>query len=81
MTFFGLFRELEINRSIETLAVEYMAKYGILPNDAIILATCKFYGIKYLISFDSDFEEAYEGERIELLKSPEEIPNALEEGK
>ena len=80
LTFFGLFRELEINRSIETLAVEYIAKYGLLPNDAIILATCKFYGIKYLISFDSDFEDACEGEGIKLLKSPEEIPNALKEG-
>ena len=79
LTFFGLFREFEINRSIETLAVEYMAKYGLLPNDAMILATCKFYGIKYLVSFDSDFEEACEGEEIRLLKSIEEISKALKE--
>ncbi len=79
LTFFGLFRELEINRSIETLAVEYMVKYGLLPNDAMILATCKFYGVKYLVSFDSDFEEACEGEGIRLLKSIEEISKALKE--
>ena len=79
LTFFELFRELEINRSIETLAVEYMVKYGLLPNDAIILATCKFYGIKYLISLDSDFEGACEGEGIRLLRSSEEIIDVLKE--
>ncbi len=72
--FFEIFRELEINRSIEMLAVEYMAKYGLLPNDALILATCKFYGVTYLISFDSDFAEACSGEGIVLLSSLEEIP-------
>jgi len=56
-----------------------MVKYGLLPNDAMILATCKFYGIKYLVSFDSDFEKACEGEGIRLLKSIEEISKALKE--
>ena len=56
-----------------------MVKYGLLPNDAMILATCKFYGINYLVSFDSDFEEACEGEGIRLLKSIEEISKALKE--
>ncbi|WP_297067296.1 type II toxin-antitoxin system VapC family toxin [Thermococcus sp.] len=70
---FGLFIDLEINRAVETLAVEYMIKYGLLPNDALILATCKFYNVKYLISFDSDFANACESEGISLISDPEEI--------
>lgn len=45
-------------------AITLMETYGLLPNDAIILATCKFYGVKYLISFDSDFANACESEGI-----------------
>ncbi|WP_297555934.1 type II toxin-antitoxin system VapC family toxin [Thermococcus sp.] len=70
---FELFLDLEINRAIETLAVEYLTKYGLLPNDALILATCKFYDVKYLISFDSDFANACENEGIHLLDDPEKI--------
>ena len=77
MRFFELFRELEVNRSVEELALEYMAKYGLLPNDAIILATCRVYGIKYLISFDNDFMEACAGEGMTLLDSPEAISKII----
>ncbi len=73
MRFFKLFRELEVNRSVEELALEYMAKYGLLPNDVIILATCRVHGIKYLISFDNDLTEACVGEGMTLLGSPEAI--------
>ena len=31
-------------------------KYNLKPNDALILATCKRYGIKYLLSLDGDFK-------------------------
>ncbi len=64
---FEIFEELEINRNVRSLACEFVKKYGLLPNDAIILANCKFYGIKCLISFDSDFERACKGEGIELV--------------
>ncbi|KUH34417.1 nucleotide-binding protein [Thermococcus celericrescens] len=70
---FELFLDLEINRAVETLAVEYMIKYGLLPNDALILATCKFHDVKYLISFDSDFANACEKEGISLLSTQGEI--------
>jgi len=64
---FEIFEELEINRDVRNLAYEFMKKYGLLPNDALILATCKFYGAKYLISFDSDFERACKKEGIKLI--------------
>ncbi|MGB7531849.1 MAG: PIN domain-containing protein [Halobacteriota archaeon] len=31
-------------------------KYGLLPNDALIAATCKQYGIAKIATFDADFE-------------------------
>jgi|Deesub1362A_J573_1020465.scaffolds.fasta_scaffold25571_2 hypothetical protein len=66
-TLFEIFEELEINKEIRNLAYEFVKKYGLLPNDALILATCKFYGIKYLISFDGDFERACKEEDIRLI--------------
>ncbi len=66
---FEIFEELEINKEIRNLAYGFVKKYGLLPNDALILATCKFYGIKYLISFDGDFERVCKEEGIELVDS------------
>ncbi len=64
---FEIFEELEINKEIRNIAFEFMKKYGLLPNDALILATCKFYGARYLISFDDDFREACKGEGAALI--------------
>ncbi len=64
---FEIFEELEMNKEVRNLAYEFVKKYGLLPNDALILATCKFYGIKHLISFDGDFERACKEEDIELI--------------
>lgn len=70
---FEIFEELEINRDIRNLAFEFMKNYGFLPNDALILATCKFYGIRYLIFFDEDFRRACEKENIILLENINKI--------
>jgi len=43
---------LEVNRSVVSLANEFIVKYSLLPNDALILATCKFYRIDCLASLD-----------------------------
>ncbi len=32
-----------------------MEKYCLLPNDALIATTCKYYGIKKIATFDEDF--------------------------
>ena len=32
------------------------AEYDLLPNDALIAATCKHYGIKKIATFDEDFK-------------------------
>jgi predicted nucleic acid-binding protein len=36
--------------------VDIMEKYNLLPNDALIAATCRAYGIAKVASFDSDLE-------------------------
>lgn len=46
----------------------FMSTYNLLPNDAIILATCKLHGTK-LASHDSDFIIPCKSENIELLSS------------
>ncbi|ADT85062.1 type II toxin-antitoxin system VapC family toxin [Thermococcus barophilus] len=76
----GKFLYLPDNVLIGEDAVTLMDIYGILPNDAIILATCKFYGIKYLISFDSDFREACEKEGITLIESKEKLNEIIKSG-
>ena len=41
---------------ISNFTIEFVKQFNLLPNDALILATCKFYNLGYLASFDSDFE-------------------------
>jgi len=36
--------------------LDVVANYGLLPNDTLIAATCKHYGIRRLVTFDRDFE-------------------------
>ena len=75
----GKFLFLSDNILIGQDAIGLMDDYGLLPNDAIILATCKFYGIKYLISFDEDFEDACKGEGIVLINSIEKLRKILQQ--
>ena len=76
----GRFLYLPDNVLIGEDAVTLMDIYGLLPNDAIILATCRFYGINYLISFDSDFKKACEEEGITLVNSKEKLNKILNSG-
>lgn len=50
-----------------SLVPDYMSKYNLLPNDAIILATCKIHNITQLASHDKDFAEPCKAEGITLL--------------
>lgn len=50
-----------------SLVPDFMSKYNLLPNDAIILATCKIHGITQLASHDKDFETPCKSEGITLL--------------
>ncbi len=39
-----------------SLITNIATEYGLMPNDALIVATCKHYGIKKIATFDEDFE-------------------------
>ena len=59
---------LVINESVVSLANNNIIKYGLLPNDALILATCKYYGIDALVTLDEiDFKEPCKKEKIRLV--------------
>ena len=47
---------LPINEVIEEVASRVILQYGLLPNDALIAATCKHYGINKIATFDPDFK-------------------------
>ncbi len=67
------FKSLKINEEIENLMFHYMETYSLKPNDALILATCKYYGISYLISLDEDFVEPTTKEGIYLIRTKENL--------
>jgi|Deesub1362A_J573_1020465.scaffolds.fasta_scaffold20202_2 hypothetical protein len=47
---------------------EVVNVYGLLPNDALIAATCKHYGINKIATFDADFKKAKFLDVLELNK-------------
>ena len=50
------FEFLPSSKEIISIVPALMGKYNLLPNDAIILATCKINGIQFLASHDADFK-------------------------
>ena len=56
-----------VNDVKDLTAIKYTAiKYRLLPNDALIAATCKYYGIKKIATFDEDFRRVDFLEVVEL---------------
>ena len=60
------FRVAEINDVVLQTASRLMIEYGLLPNDAVILATAKVYDMD-LATMDRDFQRAAEGENVKLI--------------
>ena len=48
---------------------DVVKNYGLLPNDALIVATCRYYGIKKIATFDEDFKRVDFLEVVELEDS------------
>ena len=71
------FSSLELCSEVENLSLTMIEKHKLKPNDAIILSTCKYYGVPYLISLDSDFEKPCKEEGVELINSPEKLKEVL----
>jgi len=45
---------LDTNHEIVLLSIKFTGEYGLLPSDALILATAKYYGLDGVVSLDSD---------------------------
>jgi predicted nucleic acid-binding protein len=69
---------LSLGYEIKEIAEKYIKTYKLATNDAIILATCKHYGIKYLISLDEDFKKPCKEEGIVLIDSVEKLKEVLD---
>jgi len=54
--FLNGFLFLNTTHKIVLLAQEYIKKFNLKPNDAIISATVKYYNLDYLVTLDSDYE-------------------------
>lgn len=60
------------------LVISLMQKYNLLPNDALILATCLHHSLPYLVSYDeNDFRDACAAEGITLISSEAEAEQLL----
>jgi predicted nucleic acid-binding protein len=65
--FLSAFDFLPVPLSAIDLSIDLMKKHNLLPNDAIILASCILQRIKVLASYDTDFAKACQAENILLL--------------
>ena len=71
--FLRQFSVLSTNTDITSAVPGLMVKYNLLPNNALILATCLQHRIPYLASYDvTDFAPACATEGIVLLSDAEE---------
>ena len=68
---------LVIGEKVLNIAENFVLEYNLRPNDALILATCKYYDVKYLISIDGDFTVPCEKEGIVLINSTEKLKEVL----
>ena len=60
-----IFIELPSDKGITRSAEDVIARYGLLPNDALIAATCKHHGIRKLATFNGDFKQV---DFVEIIK-------------
>ncbi len=74
---FDVFEFLSLDKAVKEKTDFLIKSYKLKPNDAIILATCKHFGIKNLISLDEDFIIPCEKEKINLINSAKSLKNSL----
>jgi len=71
---FSYFITLPVDNDTVMLSYEFMKKYNLLPNDALILATTKLNGIENIATFDNnDFDIPCISESINMINSEKDI--------
>ncbi len=73
VAFLSSFSYLTISKAAMLKSIDYMKNYNLLPNDAMILASCKLENIAVLASYDSDFRKACLNEDIKLISKVEDL--------
>jgi len=68
-----LFKVLEENKEVLNISLGFIEKHNLLTNDALILATCKYYGIDKIASLDNDFKKATISENIKLIRNVNDL--------
>jgi len=68
---------LKHNSDISQSVIEIIKKFNLLPNDALILATCKSYDIKYLASHDSDYKDPCNALGIRIFNDESDLKNFI----
>ncbi len=73
LEFLDQFEILHVNVETVHRAYNLMREQNLLPNDAIILATCAFHEIDLLATLDLDFESACRNEGLRVAIRAEDI--------
>ena len=74
--FLSIFKVLQNGNEIIPLYLHMMRQYNLLPNDALILASCKLHNINALATFDrKDFTQACHMENIKLVQDIADLIN------
>lgn len=64
---------LDTTHEIVLLSLKFTAKYGLLPSDALILATAKYYGLDGIVSLDSDLLSVAPREGLLAVSKAEDL--------
>ena len=47
---------LSITTAVEKISADFIQEYGLLPNDALIAASCKRFAMRRIATLDRDFK-------------------------
>jgi len=72
-SFLAEFKMLPIPQEAIPESISMMSKHNLLPNDALILASCKLQEVAVLASYDSDFAIACQAEGIRLIATATDL--------
>ncbi len=64
---------LDTTHEIALLSLKFSAEYGLLPSDALILATAKYYGLDGIVTLDSDLIDVAPREGLLAISKAEDL--------
>lgn len=72
-SFFSMFTLLPSHAEIIPTYLRLMQTFNLLPNDALILATCLLHGVEQVASYDPDFEQVCAQNALQLIAQPQDL--------